>query len=95
MIWARSARGDASSPAHWVWRSLLRISAAPRPEEWRVREFLLNEPACSETADSLASKLGLSRKRCRRALEGLVSEGLMRRREFADIEPIYYRYPGH
>jgi predicted ArsR family transcriptional regulator len=58
-----------------------------------VREFLLNQHSCSETAISLASKLGLSRRGCRRALEQLVDEGVVRRREFSDIEPIYYRYP--
>jgi predicted ArsR family transcriptional regulator len=61
--------------------------------ERRIREFLLNESCCSETAVSLATKLGLSRKRCRRALDQLVDEGLVRRREFSDFEPIYYRYP--
>lgn len=62
-------------------------------DEVRVREFLLKQPSCSETAVSLASKLGLSRRGCRRALELLVDEGVVRRREFSDIEPIYYRYP--
>ena len=63
-------------------------------EQRRVRDFLLNEPACSETAASLARKLGMDRRKCRRALDLMVVEGLVRRREFADIEPIYYRYPG-
>jgi hypothetical protein len=63
-------------------------------EERRVRDFLLNESACSETAASLSRKLGINPRKCRRALELMVSEGVVRRREFADIEPIYYRYPG-
>lgn len=58
-----------------------------------MREFLLNLPSCSETAMSLAAKLGLDRRRCRQALDLLVDEGIIRRRQFADIEPIYYRYP--
>jgi predicted ArsR family transcriptional regulator len=61
-------------------------------EELRVRQFLLNQTAYSETAASLASKLGVSSRRCRQALEKLVTEGAARRRDFADIEPIYYRY---
>jgi predicted ArsR family transcriptional regulator len=63
-------------------------------DERRVREFLLNESCCSETAASLARKLGLDRKRCRKVLDLLVNEGMVRRRDFGDIEPIYYRYPG-
>lgn len=67
---------------------------APRQEETRVREFLLNESCCSETAHSLAHKLGLNPKRCQRALERLVDEGMLRRRDLGDIAPIYYRYGG-
>jgi predicted ArsR family transcriptional regulator len=63
-------------------------------EERRVRDFLLSEPSCSETAASLARKLGLNQRRCRRALDVLATEGVVRRRDFSDIEPIYYRYPG-
>jgi DNA-binding MarR family transcriptional regulator len=62
-------------------------------DEQRVREFLLNQLACSETAASLGRKLGLDQGRCRRALEQMVKEGMLRRRDFSDIEPIYYRYP--
>ena len=62
--------------------------------ERMVRDFLLSESSCSETAISLARKLGLDRRRCQRALDVLVQEGLVKRREFGDIEPIYYRYPG-
>jgi hypothetical protein len=58
-----------------------------------VRDFLLSESSCSETAISLARKLGLDRRRCRKALDLLVREGMIKRREFSDIEPIYYRYP--
>jgi predicted ArsR family transcriptional regulator len=61
--------------------------------ERRVRDFLLSEPACSETAASLASKLGLSRRGCRKALDALVDVGIVRRRDFRDIASIYYRYP--
>lgn len=61
--------------------------------ERRVREFILQAPSASETAQSLAAKLKISRSSCRQVLEGLVDEGLVRRREFADIQPIYCRYP--
>jgi predicted transcriptional regulator len=61
--------------------------------ERRVRDFLLSEPACSETVYSLSTKLGLDRRRCRKALDSLVNEGVVRRRDFQDIESIYYRYP--
>ena len=67
------------------------VRSANRAER-RVREFLLNERACSETVASLATKLGVDSRGCRRALEQLVEEGFVRRREFHDIEPIYYRY---
>jgi hypothetical protein len=71
---------------------MIRAKTTPHDER-RVREFLLNESCCSETAASLARKLGLDRKRCRRVLELLASEGVVRRRDFSDIEPIFYRYP--
>jgi DNA-binding Lrp family transcriptional regulator len=45
------------------------------------------------TAASLADKLGISRRRCRRILEELVQQGVLRRRDFADIEPVYVRFP--
>ena len=67
---------------------------AQRQAERRIREFLLNESCCSETALSLATKLGLNPKRCQRALDQMVDEGVVRRRDFGDIEPIYYRYGG-
>jgi hypothetical protein len=37
--------------------------------------------------------LGISRRRCRQILEGLVEQGVVQRREFADIEPMYLRFP--
>lgn len=61
--------------------------------EQRVREFLLEAPSASETVESLASKLRINRWSCRRVLESLVNEGVVRRRDFTDIAPIYYRYP--
>src|SRR5438874_11409561 len=92
MIWARASRAEAQGE-NGNWRSLFGFAGRPRLDERRVRDFLLNEPSCSESVDSLARKLRLSRRNCRKALELLVREGLVRRRDFADIEPIYYRYP--
>ena len=65
------------------------------PEERRVRDFLqLETPGgVSESVASLAAKLGIRRARLRRILNQLVQEGVIQRRDFADIEPIYYRYP--
>jgi DNA-binding MarR family transcriptional regulator len=59
-----------------------------------VRDFLLNEPSCSETAVSLARKLGLRRSDARQVLDQLVNEGLVRRRDFTDMDSIYYRFRG-
>lgn len=64
------------------------------PEERRVRDFLATGAGISESVASLSTKLGVKRHRCRRVLEQLVEEGVVYRRDFADIEPIYYRYPG-
>jgi predicted ArsR family transcriptional regulator len=62
-------------------------------EERRVRDYLATAPSLSETALSLSAKLGISRRRCRALLEQLAREGLVRRRDLADEEPIFYRYP--
>ena len=63
------------------------------PDERRVREFLDSPAGVSESADSLAAKLGMSSRRCRAILEQLVQQGIMTRRDFSDIEPIYVRFP--
>jgi hypothetical protein len=57
-----------------------------------VRAFVASSHSLCESALSLAPKVGVSPGHCRRILEVLVSEGSLRRREFGDIEPIYYRY---
>ncbi len=56
-----------------------------------MREFVQSRLSLSETAFSLAEKLGVDRRVCRRVLDQLVSEGLLQRKEFEDIEPIFYR----
>jgi predicted transcriptional regulator len=71
-----------------IWAKLSQV------DQRTVRDFLLNEPSCSETAVSLASKLGLRRSNTRQALDQLVDEGLVRRRDFTDMASIYYRFKG-
>jgi hypothetical protein len=60
-------------------------------EERRIRAFVEGRPAVSETVLSLASKLNVDRRVCRSVLEQMVDEGFVWRRDFRDIEPIYYR----
>lgn len=71
------------------------IWGRPSPyEERRVRTFLEGVYGLSETALSLSPKVGVSPARCRRVLEVLMREGLVRRFDSDDgEEPIYYRYP--
>jgi hypothetical protein len=64
-----------------------------RPAERRVRDFVDSPAGVSESAASLAEKLGIKRRRCRRILEQLVEQGVLQRRDFVDIEPIYVRFP--
>lgn len=63
------------------------------PDERRVRDFVDSPSGISESADSLADKLGISTRRCRRILEELAEQGVVQRREFADIQPLYVRFP--
>ena len=66
---------------------------APIQDERRIREFLAWEHGLSESAASLSHKLQVNRGVCRRVLEGAVSEGLVERRDFDDMDPLYYRFP--
>jgi predicted ArsR family transcriptional regulator len=61
----------------------------------RIRAFVEGHAAVSETVLSLSTKLRVNRRTCRGVLERLVEEGLVRRRDFRDIEPIYYRVAQH
>jgi predicted ArsR family transcriptional regulator len=63
------------------------------PEERRIREYVDSSAGVSETVESLAVKLGVKRSQCRRVLEQLVQEGVISRRDFGDIAPIYSRFP--
>jgi predicted ArsR family transcriptional regulator len=77
LLWIRPVAGEQAFP----------------PDERRVRDFVDSPGGVSESARSLADKLGISRSRCRRILERLVEQGVVERREFADIEPMYLRFP--
>jgi hypothetical protein len=63
------------------------------PEERRIREYVDSSAGVSETVESLAVKLSVKRSQCRRVLELLVQEGIISRRDFGDIAPIYSRFP--
>ena len=78
---ARSARNDNKAEQDLA------------PDEQRIREFLDCPGGVSESARSLASKLGIGRRRCRAILERLAQQGIVVRRDFADIEPMYVRFP--
>jgi predicted ArsR family transcriptional regulator len=58
-----------------------------------VRDFVDSPGGVSETAESLSDKLGINRRRCRSILERLVEQGIVQRRDFADMQPIYLRFP--
>ena len=61
----------------------------------RIRVFVEEHSAVSETVLSLSTKLRVNRRTCRGVLERLVEEGLVHRRDFGDIEPVYYRVARH
>jgi hypothetical protein len=62
-------------------------------DERRIREYLENASAISETPISLAGKLGVDLQTTRVVLEELADAGLLSRRTFPDIEWMYCRFP--
>jgi hypothetical protein len=76
-----------------LWLRPVEVEQGLRPDERRVRDFVDSPGGVSESVVSLADKMGISRRRCRGILERLVEQGVVRRREFRDIEPIYVRFP--
>jgi hypothetical protein len=76
-----------------LWIRPMEVEQSFPPDERRVRDFVDSPAGMSESADSLADKLGISSRRCRRILEELVEQGVVQRREFADIQPLYVRFP--
>ena len=65
----------------------------PERDEQRVRDFVDSPGGISESVDSLADKIGISRRSCRRILDTLVEQGVVQRRDFADMPPMYVRFP--
>lgn len=62
-------------------------------DEQRIRAFLARESALSETAPSLAAKLGLSVHVVRLVLERCAQAGELSSQRFErDTETIYYRF---
>jgi ribosomal protein S25 len=76
-----------------LWIRPVEVEQGLRPDERRVRDFIDSPAGVSESVASLADKLDINRGRCRRILEVLVEQGIVQRRDFSDIEPIYVRFP--
>jgi predicted ArsR family transcriptional regulator len=77
-----------------LWLRPVEVEQTLRPDERRVRDFVDSPGGVSESVMSLADKLGIGRRRVRGILERLVEQGVLQRRDFVDIEPIYVRFPG-
>ena len=78
---------------HLLWIRPVEVEQALQPDERRVRDFVDSPGGVSESVMSLADKLGIGRRRVRSILEHLVEQGVVQRRDFVDIEPIYVRFP--
>jgi predicted ArsR family transcriptional regulator len=76
-----------------LWIRPVEVEQTLRPDERRVRDFVDSPGGVSESVMSLADKLGIGRRRVRGILERLVEQGILQRRDFIDIEPIYVRFP--
>ena len=70
-----------------------RSRAADATDEQRILDYVGEALAFSETAPSLATKLGIDLRIGRAVLEGLARIGRVRRQVFGDIETIYFRNP--
>lgn len=82
-----------SGPMNLLWINATDAEHAFPPEERRVRDFVDSPGGISESAESLADKLGISARRCRRILDDLVEQGVLQRREYANMQPMYSRFP--
>jgi DNA-binding FadR family transcriptional regulator len=76
-----------------LWLRPVEFEQALRPDERRIRDYVDSPGGVSESVRSLSEKLGIGRRQCRRILEELVQQGVLTRRDFTDIEPIYLRFP--
>jgi hypothetical protein len=64
-----------------------------RQDEERIRTYLAAQVSFTDTAPSLAARLGVSVGTARRVLDESAEAGFLTRRRFErGIEPIYYRY---
>src|SRR5579871_4378670 len=68
-------------------------AGAEAADDRRIRDYVVAPGGISESAASLADKLGISRRTCRRVLEDLAKHGVVRRHEFTSIAPMYCRFP--
>ena len=85
--------GGWRSRMNLLWLRPIAAEQSLSPDERRVRDYIDSPGGVSESARSLADKMGISRRRCRGILERLVEQGVVQRREFTDIEPLYNRFP--
>ena len=69
------------------------VAPTQEPDERRIREFCASPAGVSESAASLAAKLGISQRSCRAILEQLVEQGVVGRHDYLGIEPMYFRFP--
>jgi ribosomal protein S25 len=76
-----------------LWIRPVEAEQAFHPDARRIRDFVDAPSGVSESVASLADKLDISRRRCRQILEELVEQGIVQRRDFTDIQPIYTRFP--
>ena len=76
-----------------LWIRPVEVELGLRPDEGRVRDYVDSPAGVSESVVSLADKLGIKRRHCRRILEHLVEQGVLQRHDFNDIQPIYVRFP--
>ena len=77
----------------YVWLRPVATEEDQSPDERRIREFLDCPGGVSESVRSLSAKLDIAPRRCRTILNRLVEQGVVDRREYADMEPMYTRFP--
>jgi hypothetical protein len=82
-----------SGPINLLWIRAAGANPGFEPDEQRVREYVDSPGGISESAESLADKLGISHRRCRRILDELVEQGVLQRREYTNMQPMYSRFP--
>ena len=76
-----------------LWIRPVTVEQGFQPDERRVRDFIDSPAGVSESVASLADKLQINHRRCRRILERLAEQGVVQRHDFSDMEPIYVRFP--